>query len=174
MPSHKHEPGHTLTYTLNLTQNPPVTHSHIQTLMHIHTLIHSHQHTCSRSFTHIPRHLPQSSHVAPSAPCVSPPPSQSSNPNPSQPAPAPLFQAQRQWPWSLRLESAWQEWIPSPTLTTGPPLFPRTPGPSASTWACVDLGVQSQGRNQSCQTPCWLHWSFLRCLGPSWHGRRRR
>lgn len=90
---HTNTLGHTLRYTLNRIQNQPITHSHIQTLSHTHTctLIHSHEHTCSHSFPDIPRYLPQSLHMAPSLPFVSP---TVVNHSPTQPAPR--LQAQRQ------------------------------------------------------------------------------
>lgn len=70
-PSHKHSATHSLhtvsrdTYAVyTLTRQ---THSHVLTLAH------SHKHPRLHSFTHIPRHVPQSPHLTPSLPLVSSP-----------------------------------------------------------------------------------------------------
>jgi hypothetical protein len=48
-------------------------------------------------------------------------------------------------------------------------LCPRAQRPSVGTWACANLGSQSQKKTQGCQalclTLCWTSWSSLCCQG---------
>lgn len=93
-PSHKHTLGHTLRYTLNLTQSQPVTHTYKYTLTYKHPHTQADAHSFSQiymlTFIHTDPQTPaQSLHVAPSLPCVSPTVVNHSPTQPALPIPGP-------------------------------------------------------------------------------------